>query len=172
MNTADKMKGLFLLVLSLSVVGVSAYVYQQANQSVTHTVLEIATITLKDPALGNIREGNTVTYTKAEVSNLGDAITLTTTTNDVNLHLDSNLDDQSTTYSQYDIVVKYATVPGGSHSVGETAVTLTIASPTSDSILLDSAGTWTFDFEITTHANSVDDDTPTSVDIIVTAESS
>ena len=167
-----KYTGLLFILLSLSVVGVSAYVYQQATMTVQQTIVEIASIVLKNSDLGNINEGETQTYTSSEVANLGDAISLTTTTSNVYLHLDSDLESQSASYSTYNIVVKYATVPGGSSATsGNTACTLTLASPDYSSITLDIAGDWTFDLEVTTTASSVNSDTPTSVSITVSAES-
>ena len=170
MKKARRLSGLLLIMLSITIVGVSAYVYEQASQTITQTIIEIATITLKNSALGNLNEGETQSYTLATVPNLGDAITLTTTTANVYLHLDSDLDSVSG-YSTYNIVVKFSQVVGGTYSVGDTATTLTIGSPDYSSIDLDAAGTWAFDFEITTTANSVSSDTPSTVTIIVSADS-
>src|SRR4030067_1289010 len=106
--------GPLLILLSLTVVGVSAYVYETAQQSVNQTVKEIATITLKNSDLGNIEEGQTLTKTKADVPNLGAAISFTTTKAHVYMYLTSDLDDQTAYYSAFNIVVKYASVPVGS----------------------------------------------------------
>ena len=157
-------------MLSMSVIGVSAYVYEQASQTITQTIVDIATITLKNSALGNLNEGDTQTYTQATVANLGDAISLTTTTANVFLHLNSDLDLVSG-YSSYSLVVKFSQVVGSTYSVGDTACTLTVASPDYSSIDLDASGTWAFDFEITTTAGSVSSDTPSTVTITVSAES-
>ncbi|HIH87839.1 TPA: hypothetical protein HA344_01350 [Candidatus Bathyarchaeota archaeon] len=171
MKRKARMMGLLFVVLWFSVVTVSAYVFQQSQMTVTQTVKEIATITLQNSALGNINEGETKGYTKAEVATLGNAIELVTTTVDVYMHLNSDLDSQDD-YSTYSITVKYITVPGGSaHNVGDTACTLTKAAPDPAGVTLDVSGTWRFDLEITTTASSVDADTPTTVTIIVTAES-
>ena len=164
--------GLSLIVLSLAIISVSAFVYESAQQTVTQTVKEIATITLKNSALGNLEEGQTLTKTKTDVPNLGAAITLTTTKASVYLHLSSDLASQSTYYTTYNVVVKIATKPtGGTHSVGETVCTLSLASPNSGAINLDVLGSWTFDFEVTTTAKSVSADQATTVTITVTAES-
>jgi len=157
-------------MLSLSIVGVSAYVYQQATQTITQTIIEVATITLKDSDLGNLKEGETKSYTSATVSNLGDAITLTTQEANVYLHLNSDL-DALTTHSSYSVVVKFSQVVGATYSVGDIACTLTIGSPDYSSIDLDAAGTWAFDFEIDTSVGSVNADDATTATIIVTAES-
>ena len=170
MKKGRRFSGLLLIMLSITIVGVSAYVYEQATQTITQTIIDIATITLKNSALGNLNEGDSQTYTNATVPNLGDAISLTTTTANVYLHLDSDLDALSS-YSTYDIVVKFSQVVGATYSVGDTATTLTIGSPDYSSIDLDAAGTWAFDFEITTTAPSVSSDTPSTVTIIVGAES-
>ena len=165
--------GMLFILLSFSIVTVSAFVYQQATQTVTQNIVEVATINLKNSDLGDIDEGDTKTYTKNEVSNLGDAISITTTKSGVYLHLNSDLDDLDTYYNTYNIVVKFDTVPAGSgHSSGDTACTLTLSSPDYSSINLDVSGTWTFDFEITTNPKSVDSDTETTVTIVVLAESS
>lgn len=166
--------GLLLVLVSFSVVGVSAFIYEQASQTVSQTILEIATITLQNSALGDIEEGETITYTNATVSSLGDAISITTTKASVYLYLESDLDSISITtyYTTYNIVVKFATVPGGSsHSSGDTACTLSMASPDYSSIGLDVAGSWTFNFEVTTTAKSVNSNQPTTVTINVSAQS-
>lgn len=158
-------------MLSLIIVFVSAFIYETAQQTVTQTVEEIATLTLSSAALGNIEEGETKSYTKGTIPDLGAAISITTTKPNVYLHLNSSIDSLSTYYTTYNVTVKFATVPGGSHSVGETACTLTIASPDPAAINLDAAGSWTFDFEVTTTADSVSADQPTTATIVVTAES-
>jgi hypothetical protein len=165
-----RLSGLLLIVLSFSIVGVSAFVYEQASQTITQTIVDIATLTLKNSALGNLNEGESQTYTSATVANLGDAISLTTTTASVYLHLDSDVDSVSG-YSAYSIVVKFSQVVGSTYSVGDTACTLSVGSPDFSSIDLDAAGTWGFDFEISTTAGSVSADTPSTVTIIVSAES-
>ncbi|MFB0557931.1 MAG: hypothetical protein ACETVY_02330 [Candidatus Bathyarchaeia archaeon] len=168
----SRMTGLLFIVLSIGVMGVSAYVYQQASQMVTQTIVEVATIALKDTDLGTIKEGETKTYTKNEVANLGDAINIVTTEVQVYLYLVSNLDTQSSRYSTYDISVKFNTIPGGSsHFTGDIACVLSIGSPVYGPIDLDVAGSWSFDFELTTTTKSVDLDTVTTVIITVLAES-
>ena len=173
MKKKSRIMGVLLLALTFSVITVSAHVYQQSQMTVTQTIIkEIATITLQNSALGNINEGETKSYTKDDVATLGNAIQLTTTAANVYLHLNSDLDSQSN-YSTYSITVKFSTVPGGSaHIVGNTACTMTKVAPDPAGVNLDVAGTWRFDFEVTTTANSVNSDTPTTVTIIVTAESS
>jgi hypothetical protein len=170
MKKARRFSGLLLIMLSITIIGVSAYVYEQASQTITQTIVDIATLTLKNSALGNLNEGETQTYTQATIANLGDAVSLTTTTANVYLHLDSDL-DSLTGYSTYNIVVKFSQVAGSTYSVGDTACTLSIASPDYSSIDLDAAGNWAFDFEITTTAGSVSSDTPSTVTIVVSAES-
>jgi len=172
MNTKNKLVGVLLILLSFAIVSVSAFIYESAQQTVTQTVKEIATITLKNSTLGNLEEGQTLFYTKANVTNLEAAITLTTTKASVYMHLSSDLASQSAYYSTFNVVVKIATKPsGGTHSVDETVCTLTLASPNSGSINLDVLGTWTFDFEVTTTAKSVTADHATTGTITVTAES-
>jgi len=162
-----------MLMLCFTVIVVTAYVYEQATMSVDLTVVEVATITLKSSDLGTINEGESKTITDVTVANLGDAISITTTTGtSVYLHLDSDLESVSSALSTYDIDVVYATIPGGgTGTVGNAACTLTKASPDYSSITLDAAGTWTFDLEIDLVAGSVSSDDVTQVDIIVTAES-
>jgi hypothetical protein len=167
-----KSLGVLVLLLSFAVITVSAYIYESMQQNVTQTIKEIATITLKNSALGPLEEGQTLFYTKSNVTNLGAAITLTTTKANVYMHLTSDLASQSTYYSTFDVAVRIITKPsGGAHSVGETVSTLTLASPNSGAINLDVLGTWTFDFEVTTTAKSVSSDQSTTVTITVTAES-
>ncbi|HEX9861777.1 MAG TPA: hypothetical protein VGB11_00675 [Candidatus Bathyarchaeia archaeon] len=167
-----KIVGTAFILLSILIVSVSAFVYESAQQTLGQTVVNIATITLKSSALGNLEEGETKTYTKTNVTNLGAAITLTTTKASVYLHLSSDLASQSAYYTTYNVVVKIATKPtGGTHTVGETVATLSLASPNSGAINLDVLGTWTFDFEVTTTAKTVTADQATTVTITVTAES-
>jgi len=167
---SSRLFGLLLIMLSISVAGVSAYIYQEATQTITQTILEVATITLKNSDLGNLKEGETKAYTSGTVPNLGDAITITTQEANVYLHLDSDL-DALTTHSSYSIVVKFSQVVGATYSIGDTACTLTIGSPDYSAIDLDAAGTWAFDFEIDTSVGSVDADDATTVTIIVSGES-
>jgi hypothetical protein len=162
--------GVVLIIFSLTVIGVSAYVYQQATMTLTQTIVEIATLTLKNSDLGTINEGESLTITSAEVANLGDAISITVTSQPVYLHFDSDVDSQSGSYSLYNINVDYASVPPGGTGSG-TAFTLGIGAPDYSSITLDATGTWTFDLVISQTASSVDADTPTTVSIIVSAES-
>jgi hypothetical protein len=167
-----KILGAFFILLSILIVFVSAFVYETATQTVGQTVKEIATITLKNSALGTIEEGETIKYTKDNATNLDAAITITTTKPTVYLHLDSNIDSLNSYYTTYDITVKFISVPeGSSHSVGDPACTMTIGTPDPAAVTLDLAGTWVFDFEVTTTADSVDGDQPTTVTIVVTAES-
>jgi hypothetical protein len=170
MKKSGKYSGLLFLLFGLMVAGVSAYVYQQATLTVSQNIIEIATFTVKNSDLGDINEGQSLSYTSTEVANLGAAITVTTTTTPVYLHFNSDVDSLSGSYSTYDINVVYNTVPPAGSGSG-TACTLTLASPDYSSITLDAAGTWVFDLTIDTTAASVDADTPTSVTLIVGAES-
>jgi hypothetical protein len=164
--------GIALSILSISITAVSGLVYETAQHTVTQTVKVIATLTLQNSALGNIEEGQTISYTKATVSSLGDIVTISTTKNNVYLHFDSDVQALTSYYSTYTITVKYAAVGSGStHSVGQTACTMTLASPDPAAVTLDVSGTWRFDFEITTTAKSVSSDQATTVTIVVTAES-
>jgi hypothetical protein len=166
----SKISGILFLFLGLLVSGVSAYVYQQASLTVTQNIVEVASFTVKNSDLGNINEGQTLSYTRAELANLGEAITITTTTAPVYLHFDSDVDSLSGSYTTYDINVIYDTVPSGGTGSG-TACTLSLGSPDYSSLNLDVAGTWVFDLSITTTADSVSTDTPTSVSLTVGADS-
>lgn len=167
----NKILGVFFVLLSILIVSVTAVVYETAQQTVTQTIKNIATLVLNSPALGNIEEGETKSYTKADVVALGDAINITTYKANVYLHLNSDVDSLNAYYTTYTITIKYATVPGGSsHSTGQIAAIITIVSPDPAGIGLDVAGSWTFDFEITTTAKSVSSDQATTVTIVATAE--
>ena len=167
------MLGVFFVVLSLLIVSVTAIVYESKQQTLTQTVKDIATITLNNAALGNIEEAETKSLTKTDIPALGNAISTTTTKGNVYLHLNSDIDSLSDYFTTYTITVKYATVPGGSsHSVGQTAATMTIAAPDPSAVTLDVAGSWTFDFSIDATAKSVSSDQATTATIVVTAESS
>ena len=167
-----RLLGITLILLSLAIVSVSAFVYETAQHTVNQTIKDIATVTVRNSALGNIEEGETKSYTKADVSSLGNIVNLTTTKDNVYLHFNSDVDSLSTYYSTYTITVKFAAVvSGSSYSVGSTACTMTLASPDPTAVTLDKAGAWRFDFEITTTAKSVSADQATTVTIVVTAES-
>ncbi len=88
----------------------------------------------------------------------------------VDLNLDSDLDELSDFYSTYDIVVKFSEVVGTTYSAGDVACTLSIGLEDFSSIELDESGVWSFDFEITTTAKSVDKNTPSTVTINVSTE--
>jgi hypothetical protein len=104
---------LALILLSLSIVSVSAFVYEFAQQSVDQTIRDIATFSLKDSTLGDIEEGETRIYTKANLGSLGAAINITTTKEGVLLYLDSNLDgdDLIASYGSYNVTVKFIAIP-------------------------------------------------------------
>jgi len=59
LKKTSRMTGMLLILLSIFVMGVSAFVYQQATMSVTQTIKEVATITLLDSDLGG---GEIVAY--------------------------------------------------------------------------------------------------------------
>jgi hypothetical protein len=167
-----KIAGFAFVLLSVVIMSVSAIVYESAQQTASQTIIDVATINLKSFALGNIEEGETKIYTKAEVPDLGGAISVSTTKANVYLHLNSDIQSQDSLYSTYTLTIKYVTVPlGSTHSVGETAATLTIASPDFDPIPLDAAGSWVFDFELETAAKLVSSDQSATATIVVTAES-
>jgi hypothetical protein len=160
------------IAMSMIIAVASAYVYETAQHTITQTVQNIATLTLQNSALGTIEEGQTISYTKATVASLGDIATITTTKDNVYLHFDSDIQALTTYYSTYTITVKYAAVgSGSSHIVGQTACTMTIASPDPAAVTLDVDGVWRFDFELTTTAKSVSSDQATTATIVVTAES-
>jgi hypothetical protein len=169
---AKKIAIIIFIVLMISTISlVAAYVYETGTVIPSQTVKNIATLTLQNSALGNIEEGQTITYTKASISSLGNIFNLTTYKDAVYLHLASNLDTMTTNYSNYTIVVKYAAVgAGSSRNVGDTAAVLSISSPNPATVTLDKAGAWRFDIEITTTAKSVASDQATSPTITVTAE--
>ena len=159
--------------MSFGIVGVTAFVYENAQQTVRQNIQYIANITLKNFVLGSIEEGQTLHYTKSNVTSLGAAMMLATTKANVYMHLSSDLPSKAGSYTRYDIVVKYIIVPVGStHMIGDTAALLTLAEPNSGAVRLDVGGAWAFDLEIITTARSVSADTPTTVTITVTAENS
>jgi hypothetical protein len=164
--------GFTLLMFSLFVVGVSAYVYQEATLNITQTIIEVATFTVQNSALGNIYEGETKSYTETEVGSLGDAVSIVITEQPVYLYFDSDVQLLSSAYSTYTITVKFSQVQGSTYSVGDTAATISLASPDPSAVTLDATGEWKFDFEVSTTAESVDVDTGTTATIVVQAQSS
>ena len=176
MRDCPDYRKLCLLVVFVVCVSSLFAVNLWSNVLVAHQIdafSNVAILTLRDSALGNIEEGQTICYTPANKTDLDDAMRVPTVKATVSLQLDSNLDTLSGNYDTYSIVVKFDTVPiGSSHSTGDTACTLSLASPDYSSIELDVAGSWTFDFEITTTAKSVSaDQVTTAVTIIVSAKS-
>ena len=164
--------GIAFILMAIAIVSVSAFIYESAQQTIGQTIVNVATLTLQNSALGNLEEGETKSYTKATVANLGNAISITTTKANVYLHLNSDIDSLSTYYTTYTLTAKYITIPvGSSHSVGDVAATMTISAPDPASITLDVAGTWAFDFELTTTAKAVSSNQATTATVVVTAES-
>jgi hypothetical protein len=167
-----KIAGIVFVLLSVMIATVSAFVYESAQQTVGQTVVNVATLTLKNSALGNLEEGETKSYTKADIANLGAAISLTTSKANVYLHLNSDVNSLSAYYTTYTVVVKYITVPTGQEAlIGQTAATMSIGSPDPSGFALPAAGSWAFDFEITTTAKSVSSDQASTATVVVTAES-
>ena len=167
-----KIAGIVFVLLSVMIATVSAFVYESAQQTVGQTVVNVATLTLKNSALGNLEEGETKSYTKADIANLGAAISLTTSKANVYLHLNSDVDSLSAYYTTYTVVVKYITVPTGQEAlIGHTAATMSLGSPDPSGFALPAAGSWAFDFEITTTAKSVSSDQASTATVVVTAES-
>jgi len=158
------------MLLSFIIILVSAFVYEQQSQTTTQTITEVASITLGDAVLGPIEEGETILYTATNTSALNQILTVTTTKASVFLHFDTNLDGQSGNYTTYQIDVMVDTQPGS--DLSDPVATLTIASPdTTAGIDLVTAGTYIFDFQVTTTAQQVSSDRPTTVNITVSAES-
>lgn len=169
-----RIAGLTLMLLSFAILLVTAFIYEEKNNTVTQTITDVATITLGPGALGNIEEGETILYTPTNTSALDQILDVTTGKANVYLHINTDLDSQSGDYDTYHIDVIADTVPGGSTlwSVDDTIATLTIASPdTSPGVTLDAAGDWVFDFQVTTTAGNVSSTTPTTVTIYVSAQS-
>lgn len=149
---------------------VSAFVYDQASQTTTQTIVNVASLTLNDADLGDIDEGETMYYVPANTSAVDNVLSLTTTRSNVYLHFDTDLGDQTTYYDTYQIEVVVSSAPGGSGLSG-TVATLTIGSPdTLSGIDLDVAGDYVFDFQVTTTAKGVSANQATTVNITVTAE--
>jgi hypothetical protein len=71
--------GLILLFSLILISGSTAYVYEQTNQRLSQTVLDVVTFNLNNQALGGIRESETRTFTEEDVSSIGDAITVCVT---------------------------------------------------------------------------------------------
>jgi hypothetical protein len=163
--------GLLFLALSLTILVTSAFVYDQASQTTTQTIVNVASLTLTNAALGNIEEGETMLYTATNTSAVDNVVSLTTAKNNVYLHFDTDLEGQTTYYDTYQIEVVVSSTPVGSGLSG-TVATLTIGSPdTASGIDLDVAGDYVFDFQVTTTAKGVSSNQATTVNITVTAES-
>ncbi len=162
--------GILLIAVSLMIIVTSAFIYDEASQTTTQTIVNVASLTLNNAALGNIDEGETVLYTPANTSAVDDVVSLTTSKNNVYLHFDTDLEGQTTYYDTYQIAVVVSSVPMGSSLTG-TVATLTIGSPdTASGIDLDIAGDYVFDFQVTTTAKGVSANQATTVNITVTAE--
>ena len=54
--------GIAFIAMSLIIVVVSAFVYDQASQTTTQTIVNVAALTLNNAALGNIEEGETMVW--------------------------------------------------------------------------------------------------------------
>jgi hypothetical protein len=160
-----------LILLAMSVVIVSGFVYGM-NQHMAYQTLVIANLNIKSSALGNIEEGQTKTFDNATIPGLGSAATLVTTKDHVCLLFESNVGILNSSFSEYAINIKFASVgSGSSYSVGDVANTINLMSP-AIMVTLDKAGVWSFDLEIIITAKSVSSDQAMPVTIKVTAESS
>lgn len=156
--------------MSLMILVVSAFVYDQASQTTTQTVVNVASISLGNAALGNINEGETILYTPANTSALDNILDITTAATNVYLYFDSDLEGQTTNYDTYQIEVIVSSAPGGS-SLSGTIATLTMAAPdTATGITLDVIGNYVLDFQVTTTAQAVSSNQDTTVNITVTIE--
>jgi hypothetical protein len=165
-----KISVVLFLLFCFMVTSVSAYVYQQSTLTETQNNMEIAPITLKNSDLGNINEGETKVYASSEIPSLGEAISITTTTAPVYLHFNSNIELLSSSYSTYNIDVLYNQVPPLGTGSG-IACSMSIASPDPSVVTLDAVGTWVFDLSLKTTAKSIDLNTPATVQIFITTES-
>jgi hypothetical protein len=164
-----KMAGLLLVLLSFFIVLVSAFVYDQASQTTTQTITDVASLSISNADLGPIEEGETIVYPTTTPA-LDNILSVTTTKDHAYLYIVTDLDTQSGNYDTYQIEVIVDTAPG---SLSGTVATLTIVNPsTITGIDLDTAGGYTFDFQVTTTAQQVSSDTPTTVNIDVSVESS
>ena len=162
--------GVTLLALSIMILVVSAFVYDQASQTTTQTVINVASISLGNAALGNINEGETILYTPSNTSALDDILDITTAATNVYLYFDTDLEGQTTNYDTYQIEVIVSSAPGGS-SLSGTIATLTMAAPdTATGITLDVIGNYILDFQVTTTAQAVGSNQDTTVNITVTVE--
>jgi len=156
-----KFAGIAFVLLSIAIMSVSAYVYEQGTLTVNQKVVDVVTLNLRTPlGLADLEEGQVGTYNEAGV------ITLETKKANVVLRLDSNIEgfaasSSASPYAAYSIVVSYS---GGS-------VTLTPSSPDA-TFALGSPQLYTFDLAITATAKSgLGSDVPTGATIVVTAES-
>ena len=155
-----------LIPISLLIVSVSGLITEPPSNNIT--------IILNQGILGNINEGQTMFYTPSNTSSLNDIVIMTNTQANISLYLDTDLDAQGDIYATYQIDVKVGdTIPNESnYSTGDTIATLDMANPdTASGVTLDVAGDWTFDFEITTTANTMSLDQSTIVKITVSVKS-
>ena len=111
------------------IVSVSAFVYEQASNTVTQSIVEVANITLDQGALGSISEGETILYTPVNTTDLNGILIITTQQANVYLHFDTNLEGQNSIYDTYQISVIADTVQGSTITVGQTIATLSVGSP-------------------------------------------
>ena len=140
-----------LLILgSILIASVSAFIIFQPSNTFT--------IKMNQGILGNILEGQTINYDPVNTPSLNDVIFIKTTQPNVYLYFDTNLHIQSNNYATYQIIIKAGdTIPFESeHRSGDVIAILTLEKPDAISkVVLDVAGEWTFDFDITTTAKSV-----------------
>lgn len=151
--------------------GVSAYVYQQYTQSISQKIIDVVSFTLNNCDLGPLKEGETRIYDDTQIESLKDAIKIQVDdfVSHVDLDIYSNLDQIDELYTTYDIIIKFSDVVGETYTTGDNACTISIRNKDYSSIELDAPGNWSFDFEILTSAKSIDEDTPSSVILNVSA---
>jgi len=155
--------GIICVVLisgSLLIISVSGFVSVPFSNNIE--------INLNTGVLGNINEGQRMFYTPKNISSLDNIVRIISKQANISLFFDTDLDSQRENYAVYQIIVKVGdNVPLESNlNSGDTITVLDLKNPDTEfGIKLDTAGSWTFDFEILTVANSVSSDKSNSVNI-------
>ncbi len=180
MNSKKKIMGLALILMSvmLATVAADVLVFETRTQTTTQQITNVASITTSATSftLPSLEEGATATYNKdtntaiyADAATLGNAAIITISKNlDVKFS-STELANFNAYYSSFTITITYASAIG-THSAGDAAAVLSIASPSATVYLDDSAGTYYFNYEISATAKTGLDTTTPALTLTIQAQ--
>lgn len=145
---------LLVVALTTGTLGEAVVLYWTDTQNFRQEIVEVATGTIVTDIidLPITTEGSSEVYTQTELSDLNKALHASTSEVDITLKCTfDNWEEISENYDVYKLEVIADTVPENSDiEVGDVVLTLSLCCfGHTDSVVLDKAGEWTFDYRIT-----------------------